>query len=82
MTKRKRLLLCSLFLALSSCVVGGFRHYEPMGAYLPAAKEQEFIRSDHPGDKQTLSFLNPAIEDLVCFKRDEFVKHEKECHAK
>jgi hypothetical protein len=75
----KKLLLLFLLLSASSCVQGGFRHYEPIEDWLPSLKDQEFLGSI-PGDN--ILYNDPKSEDLVCFRALDFTKHEAECHAK
>lgn len=78
MKKRMLLLFFMLSSAASCCISGGFRHYDPMTPYLPSVKTQRFVGPL----KQEIPFSDPEVEELVCFKTKDFVKHEKECRAK
>lgn len=87
MSKRELLLICGLLWA-SSCIHGGFRHYDSIGNCLPVTEQADgksvtwFTCHSAGGVPFTIHPGDPGMQDLVAFKKAEWAAHEQECHAK
>lgn len=75
------LLLCTFSWALDGCSGVSFRHYDPLPNCLPSTKYETFSCKGPAGD-YGFQFKDARTNGLVCFPREDFLKHEVACHSK
>lgn len=81
MTKRRQLLIFTILSTASSCVSGGFRHYDKMSTCIVDNLMFQFTCKG-PNGPFVVKFDTPEADDMVCFDQKQFASHEEACHAK